>query len=128
MSGQRPTQVAASTALEQVRAPQISGRSGVEWLGELRHITAYALETDQIVPETADLLVPLYEFAINDIAPAIPLPEGSRPGAELQRRLRGDLEDIQHTLARYEAAHDVDAAAPHLAPNEQLSVSLAPRR
>ncbi len=124
---QAPTQVAASIALEQVRAPQVGGRSGVEWLGELRHITAYALETNQIVPETADLLVPLYEIALRDIAPAIPLPEGSRPGIELQRRLGADFEDIQHALARYQAAHDIDAAAPHLAPTEQLSVSLAPR-
>lgn len=122
---ERAGEYAVRPRYSNVRIVRVSGRTGVEWRWELRQVAAYDLDSNQMAPETADLLMSLQETALREIAPAIPLPAGSRPSAELQRRLGNDLVDARHVLARFEAVHDRGAAASHTGPAQDLDVPVA---
>ncbi len=81
------------------RTPMSTLRS-VQWLSELKRVTAYARQPSSTLPELAPHLVALHEAAIREVVPNLRIPAGSVVTHDLESRLASELVTLRRPAAR----------------------------
>lgn len=72
----------------------------VQWLSELKRVTAYARQPSSTLPELAPHLVALHETAIREVVPNLRIPTGSVVTHDLESRLASELVVLRRPAAR----------------------------
>jgi hypothetical protein len=72
----------------------------VQWLSELKRVTAYARRPSSTLPELAPHLVALHEAAIREVVPNLRIPTGSVVTRDLESRLASELVALRQPAAR----------------------------
>lgn len=72
----------------------------VQWLSELKRVTAYARRPASTLPELAPHLVALHETAIREVVPNLRIPAGSVVTHDLESRLASELVTLRGPAAR----------------------------
>lgn len=83
----------------------------VQWLSELKRVTAYARRPSSPLPELAPHLVALHEVAIREVVPNLRIPTGSVVTRDLESRLASELVLLRRHAAP-ERARGSAAAVP----------------
>lgn len=83
----------------------------VQWLSELKRVTAYARQPSSPLPELAPHLVALHEAAIREVVPSLRIPIGSVVTRDLESRLASELVVLRRHAAP-ERAQGSAAAVP----------------
>ncbi len=83
----------------------------VQWLSELKRVTAYARQPSSPLPELAPHLVALHEAAIREVVPNLRIPTGSVVTRDLESRLAGELVVLRR-LAAPTLAQESPAISP----------------
>lgn len=83
----------------------------VQWLSELKRVTAYARQASSPLPELAPHLVALHEVAIREVVPNLRIPTGSVVTRDLESRLASELVVLRRHAAP-ERARGSAAAVP----------------
>lgn len=71
----------------------------VQWLSELKRVTAYARQPSSTLPELAPHLIALHEAAIREIVPSLRIPTGSVVTRDLESRLASELVALRRPAA-----------------------------
>jgi UDP-N-acetylglucosamine kinase len=71
----------------------------VQWLSELKRVTAYARQPSSRLPELAPHLVALHEAAIREVVPNLRIPTGSVVTHDLESRLASELVVLRRPAA-----------------------------
>lgn len=80
------------------RAP-MSTLQTVQWLSELKRVTAYARQPSSTLPELAPHLIALHEAAIREVVPSLRIPTGSVVTRNLESRLASELVAVRRLAA-----------------------------
>lgn len=84
----------ASQALAKQQASTMSGPLAMRWLSELRAVTDYSLAAPSLGRPLADVLTELNRTALQDVLPALPLPEDSAARPAAARSIQQQLDAI----------------------------------
>ncbi|MGN8552097.1 UNVERIFIED_CONTAM: zeta toxin family protein [Microbacterium sp. SLM126] len=71
----------------------------VQWLSELKRVTAYAAQPSSTLPELAPHLIALHEAAIREVVPNLRIPTGSVVARDLESRLASELVVLRRVVA-----------------------------
>lgn len=71
----------------------------VQWLSELKRVTAYSRQPSSPLPELAPHLVALHEAAIREVVPNLRIPTGSVVTRDLESRLATELVALRQPAA-----------------------------
>jgi UDP-N-acetylglucosamine kinase len=71
----------------------------VQWLSELKRVTAYARQPSSTLPELAPHLLALHEAAIREVVPSLRIPTGSVVTRDLETRLASELVALRRSAA-----------------------------
>ncbi|MFE7845308.1 zeta toxin family protein [Microbacterium sp. NPDC057407] len=77
----------------------MSTLQSVQWLSELKRVTAYARQPSSPLPELAPHLLALYEAAIREVVPRLRVPNGSVVTHNLESRLASELVVLRQPIA-----------------------------
>jgi hypothetical protein len=80
------------------RTPMSTLRT-VQWLSELKRVTAYARQPSSTLPELAPHLIALHETAIREVVPNLRIPTRSVVTRELESRLASELVALRRPTA-----------------------------
>jgi UDP-N-acetylglucosamine kinase len=102
----------ALAALDAERDSIMSPARSMQWLSELRAMTAFVTDDPEPAKPVLQLLSELHEIAVRDVVPAIPLPENSASRAGLLSDLSAKIFELRRGTPAREPA--VDIAAPDI--------------
>ncbi|WP_396793048.1 zeta toxin family protein [Microbacterium thalassium] len=71
----------------------------VQWLSELKRVTAYARQPSSTLPELGPHLVALHEAALREVVPNLRIPTGSVVTPDLESRLASELVVLRRPAA-----------------------------
>jgi UDP-N-acetylglucosamine kinase len=103
----------AVRAFNRASKAELSTLQAVQWLSELKRVTAYSRRPSSQLPELSSHLVTLHEVALRDIIPSLRVPPGSFVSRELESRLASDLVAMRQPVTPIPTW---DVAAPSAAP------------
>lgn len=95
----------------------------VQWLSELKRVTAYARQPSSPLPELAPHLVALHEAAIRAVVPSLRIPIGSVVTRDLESRLASEL-----VVLRRHAAPERAQGSPAAVPTPAAATTDGPSR
>lgn len=104
---------AAVHAFNTASEAELSTLQAVQWMSELKRVTAYSCRPSSRLPELSSHLVALHEVALRDIIPSLRVPPGSVVSRELESRLAMDLVALRQPATPPRIR---DLAAPAAAP------------
>lgn len=70
---------------------QITNANGIVWLAELRHLTQEVISANLNTGEVRDYLAEMHHVALDEVIPALELPENSNTRQALAQRVTNDL-------------------------------------
>lgn len=70
---------------------QITNANGIVWLAELRHLTQEVISANLNTGEVRDYLAEMHHVALDEVIPALELPESSNTRQALAQRVTNDL-------------------------------------
>lgn len=100
---------------EASRSP-MSTLQTMQWLSELKRVTAYSRQPSSPLPELAPHLVTLHEAAIREVVPSLRIPTGSVVTRDLESRLASELVVLRRQAAPERAQRSPAAVPTPLAP------------
>lgn len=96
---------------------QITNANGIVWLAELRHLTQEAISANLNTGEVRDYLAEMHHVALDEVIPALELPENSNTRQALAQRVTNDLNVVTRDAFADPASTGVTIQPAHDGPD-----------